>query len=79
MNIHPVFHKSLLEKAPLNATLGPVLIDKDTQEPLYDVEEILEYNPKTKRYLIKWLGYGNNENTWEPKTHLNPTLVAQYH
>jgi hypothetical protein len=79
MNIHPVFHKSLLEKAPSDATPGPVLIDKETQEPLYDVEEILEYNPRTKRYLIKWLGYGNNENTWEPETHLNPTLVAQYH
>jgi hypothetical protein len=30
INIHPVFYKSLLEKAPLNAKLGPVLIYKET-------------------------------------------------
>lgn len=76
MNIHPVFHKLLLELAPEGARPGPMLIDKEIQEPLYNVERILKHNPKTKLYLVKWLGYGDNENTWEPKTHLNPTLVA---
>ena len=26
INIHPVFHKSLLEKAPINTKLGPVVL-----------------------------------------------------
>lgn len=79
MNIHPVFHKSLLEKAPPNATPGPVLIDQETQEPLYDVEDIVGWDPKTRRYLIKWLGYDPVENTWEPRANINPTMIKKYH
>ena len=30
MNIHPVFHKSLLEKAPPGAKLAPVAIYEET-------------------------------------------------
>ena len=79
MNIHSIFHKNLLEPAPPDAKPGPVLIDEETQEPLYDVERILRYEPKTRKYLIKWLGYGEEDNTWEPRTNINPKLVAQYH
>ena len=79
MNIHTVFHKNLLEPAPPNAKPGPVLIDTETQEPLYDVEEIRGYDPKTKKYLIKWLGYEEEDNTWELQTNINPRLIAQYH
>ena len=53
MNVHPVFHKSLLEKAPPNAKLGLVLINSETQEPLYDVDGIIDYNLKNKKYLVK--------------------------
>ena len=76
MNIHPVLHKNLLELAPLDVKLGPVLIDEETQELLYDVERILKYELKTKKYLIKWLGYREEDNTWELRTNINPKLVA---
>ena len=81
MNIHPVFHKSLLEKAPPNARPGPVHIDEETEEPYYDVEKILRHRQTNNQteYLIKWLGYPEEENTWEPRTNLNPKHVAQYH
>jgi hypothetical protein len=64
-NIHPVFHKSLLERAPLNAKPRPVLVYEETQEPLYDVEDIVDFKVKNgqKFYLIKWLGYKDSENT----------------
>jgi hypothetical protein len=80
INIHPVFHKSLLEKAPPNAKPGPVLIHEETQEPLYDMERILNHSHETpKRYLIKWLGYEDSENTWEPAENLPKGLIRQYH
>ena len=80
INIHPVFHKSLLEKAPQDATPGPVLIHKETQQPMYDVEEILDckvINGQPK-FLIKWLGYGDAENTWEPPEHLTKDIIRRY-
>ena len=43
MDIHPVFHKSLIERAPINAKLGLVLIHKETQELMYDVNRIVNY------------------------------------
>jgi len=30
-------------------------------------------------YLVKWLGYDNSENTWEPMEHLTRGLIQQYH
>lgn len=65
MKTYPVFHKSLLEKAPPNAKPGPVLLHQETQEPLYDVEAILDCQPidGQPHYLVKWLGYDQTENT----------------
>lgn len=53
LNIYLVFYKLLLEKAPLKAKLGLVLIDLETQEPLYNVDKIIIYNLKTRKYLIR--------------------------
>jgi transposase InsO family protein len=87
MNIYPVFHKSLLEKAPQNAKPGPVLVHPETQEPMWDVEKILDFRPAPGavkygikgHYLVKWLGYDNSENTWEPTENLPPEMMAEYH
>ena len=29
-------------------------------------------------FLIKWFGYSNRQNTWEPEDHLSPALVQEY-
>ena len=63
MNIHPVFHKSLLEKALPGAKPGPVAIHEETQEPMYDVESIVAYRPRREDYLMKWQEYEDTENT----------------
>ncbi|EXJ61150.1 hypothetical protein A1O7_05303 [Cladophialophora yegresii CBS 114405] len=81
MNIYPVFHKSLLKKAPQNATPGPVLVHEETQEPLYDVEGILKHRgtKRQRQYLVKWLGYEDSENTWEPEENLPREMIIKYH
>merc|ERR1711977_316759 len=51
LNIYPVFHKSLLEKAPPNAKPGPVLVHEETQQPIYDVERVVDSKTrKRQRY-----------------------------
>lgn len=47
----------------------------------YDVEKII--NDKTvkrkKYYLVRWKGYDENNDSWEPKTNLNcPYLIDTY-
>jgi hypothetical protein len=67
MRIHPVFHVSLLSKTknPLN--------DHDEILEEYEVEKIVDKRTKNgvTEYLVKWKGYEEDENTWEPTKHLN--------
>ena len=81
MRIHPVFHISLLEPAPDNARTGPIHIDEETQEPLYEVDKIMGHKeaPDGRHYLIHWQGYQHSEDTWEPENHLTHDLVQDYH
>ena len=44
---------------------------------IYLVEQVNKHchrNGKLK-FLIKWLGYSNRQNTWEPEDHFSPALV----
>ena len=81
MRIHPVFHISLLEPAPPNAkpaTKGHLA--QEHQDETYAVEEILDRQliKGKPHYLIKWSGYSQEENSWEPETNLNPGLAQEY-
>jgi hypothetical protein len=80
--IHPVFHISLLEPAPRDATLAEnIELEDETGE--YEVEQILDMQRINNQpfYLIKWKGYDTSENTWEPIDNLiNCQLLLQnYH
>jgi len=83
MNIHPVFHISLLEPAPPGAPEAPVTeIDPVNPNAEYEVETVLDcqYIRKKVKYLIKWKDYPHSENTWEPKQNLNcPDLLEAFH
>lgn len=73
LKLHNVFHISLLKPYKNRADGGqvnppppPVLIDGDFE---YEVESILSHRfvrNKTE-FLVKWLGYGPEHNTWEPE------------
>lgn len=51
----------------------------------YTVEKIVGHQPKTakkatdaEKYNIKWEGYGDDENTWEPADNLNNAMIKEY-
>jgi hypothetical protein len=66
MNIHPVFHISLLELILLGALLAPVteikLVNLNAE---YKIGEILDYKQVRNyiKYLVKWIDYLYSENT----------------
>jgi transposase InsO family protein len=75
MNVHPVFHVSLLEPVRGDPMPGqqlpppePVIIDR---EPEYEVEDVIDSRIFRRRlqYLIKWRGW--NDLTWEQATEVN--------
>jgi len=73
--IHPTFHISLLEPAPRNAAEAITL--EIEGEEVYNVEKVLDaqrINGQLK-YLIRWEGYGPEEDTWEPLRNLKGDQV----
>jgi len=83
MRIHPVFHISLLEPAPTNVRINTSQqASPEFEQGEYEVEDILNQRIHNGRieYLVKWKGYDDAENTWEPKSHFpNKTMLNQYH
>jgi hypothetical protein len=85
--IHPVFHTSLLTPCVETKEHGenfsrppPDLINDEEQ---YEVEAIRSHRRQGRRkqlqYLIKWKGYLESDNTWEPADHVQaPQLIRQY-
>ncbi|RDL38785.1 uncharacterized protein BP5553_03125 [Venustampulla echinocandica] len=57
------------------------LADKDELQdsaPEWEVEEIVDSKKEghTTLYFVKWAGYPENENTWEPETNLHNSRQA---
>ena len=57
-------------------TLQTLANDSD----IYLVEQVKKHRHRNRKleFLIKWFGYSNRQNTWEPEDHLSPTLVQEY-
>ena len=86
--LHPVFNVVKLSLASPDPIVGrhpnppppPELIEGEEE---YVVEEVLDsrmYRRKLQ-YLVKWEGYGVEENTWEDSHNLDhaPEKVAEFH
>ncbi len=87
-NIHNVFHASLLSPyremtahGPNYSRLPPDLIEGEEE---YEVKKIVNHRrsgqSQTLQYLIKWKGYPEADNTWEPADQVHALeLVKAYH
>ena len=60
---------------------GPNGNQNELEEKLYVIEKLLEkrylWNIRCQ-YLVKWKGYGNEDNTWEPKASLPRKVVNRF-
>jgi hypothetical protein len=86
-HLHDVFHVSLLD--PVKVTTlpprmpppPPTLYVKDDQE-YFEIEDILDSKRTGRhlRYLVKWKGFPNSENSWEPLVNIPARgLVKEFH
>jgi hypothetical protein len=89
--LHPVFHVSLLREFREGAGSPPLppepeLIDG---ESYFKVEQVLSMRErstgkkgrgkkKRREFLIKWEGYDDSHNSWEPEANLSPDLVTSF-
>ena len=76
-----VFHISLLEPAPKDARLATDVEAEDEEEE-WDVEDILDSRIKDGQlqYLVKWLDFGPEDNSWQPATNLHcPEKQEEFH
>ena len=72
--IHNVFHVSKLKPYKASGRVQPPPVPIEIEGELeYEVERILDKRVTKHRrksdaveYLIKWLGYGHEHNSWEP-------------
>ena len=86
--IHNVFHSDLLtlyvsprntiQKKPI--PLPPDIIN---QEKEWEVERILDskHSRNSVKYLVRWKGYGPEDDTWEPPFNLKntPQKLKEFH
>jgi hypothetical protein len=88
--IHLVFHNSLLtpykettEHGPNFTRPPPDIVEGEDEH--YEIETILDAkltpNKRVIRYLVKWVGYSHDENSWLPASNMKHAkdLVTQFH
>lgn len=86
LKIHPVFHVSLLKlyRASGKVQPPPPPILEEDDELSFEVERVLAHEIRGSRtrpqkyYLIKWLGYGLEHNSWEPEKNLSLEVLKEY-
>ena len=86
--IHNVFHASLLSPYHETMAFGPNFSQPPSDliggEEEYEVERILNHRrhgrSRRLQYFIKWKGYPESDNTWEPADQVHaPDLLKAYH
>jgi hypothetical protein len=79
MNVHASFHASLLKPyTPNDDQIFPGRVQEPPEpivinsQPEYEVEKVIgsRKHHNRREYLVKWKGYGDHENSWEPTANL---------
>jgi hypothetical protein len=87
LKMHNMFHVQLLKKYRDNGKVQPPPPPIEIDDSLkYEVERVLGHREvkrgkgTRKEFLVKWLGYDHEHNTWEPEKHLThcEDLLADY-
>jgi Chromo (CHRromatin Organisation MOdifier) domain len=83
--VHPIFHASLLSPYKEMEEHGPNFLEPPPEvvegEEEYEVEAILDDKTIRRKhhYLIKWKGYTDTHNSWEPNDQVHADdLVREY-
>ena len=88
--VHSVFHVSLVKPYKTDGAgrreVGPPPMQWLDGEPLYEVERLLDHRDVKKgrkmvrEYLVRWSGYSEEHDTWEPRSNLLTCgqLVREY-
>ena len=88
--IHPTFHVELLKtyipnddkRFPARRNTKPGPLPEFEDDERYEVETILKSktNPKkeTIHYLVKWAGWGHENNTWEPAENIDQGAIEDF-
>jgi hypothetical protein len=75
MQIHPVFHISLLKPTENPAT------KEDVEAEEFEVDKVIAVRTRNgkKQYRIRWTGYESKDDTWEPEKNLNcPEKIQEF-
>ena len=89
MHIHKVFHVSLLKPYRTDGRVQPPPVPAELEDgsEWFQVERGCMHRERTtgrkpksvsRSYLIKWLGYGDEHNSWEPEANLTPACLQEY-
>ena len=87
LKVHDVFHVDCLSPYKGNEVNGleppppdPITIEGEEE---YEVDHIQDSKMfgRTLKYLVRWTGYGEGEDTWEPAKNLDhaPEKVQEFH
>lgn len=66
---------------PSNPSADKPAGEEEEEEEEYVVEKVVDMRIRNgkKDYLLKWKGYPDSENTWEPEENLDcPDLIGEY-
>jgi hypothetical protein len=86
VNVHPVFHASLLEpytpKGPIPQSDEPIVETlREYGDDVYEVDKIIDRRKNDAdqwEYLVKWTGYPEEENSWEPGVSISANTLQQF-
>jgi len=69
MRVHPVFHAELLKEYKGNQFTPPASYECEDGTVLYEVDKIVAVRGTGERrqYLVQWVGYGREYDSWEPR------------